>query len=116
MNGWTRIGIVVTAMWIIGGGGYRHMESVDREIEARGLASKAVLSDCMQDKSSTRNCTKEADWEYRRPDHAQPRWGIWVGYAGAALCAWLIALVLIGIVQWIWAGFAISSSTSGPKP
>lgn len=113
MNGWTRLGIVASVIWMIGVGGYGHIQIEQRERQDRETAYSVHGEACYRDKAQkpadpatvARQCEREAFDEYNAPWRAQDRWRAWASAGLNLIAIWILVLVTILVVRWIRAGF-----------
>jgi hypothetical protein len=108
LNGWQRLGIVLSVVWAIVGGLYT------RHADVKSASDMYILTyrSCMdagegQPGFDGSDCTKRAE----------RMWDIWLkgGWLNAAFVAlapipffWLIAYAIVGLVRWIRRGFSPS--------
>jgi hypothetical protein len=123
LNGWQRIGVVASVMWVVAGGWYEFhaiQQREDAEITARAKAAdrrcretEKMLED-LNIKSAPKDCLGEDLRTVNRATEAVPsRESRWKVAAVAILpipFGWLIAYALIAIGRWIAAGFRLTRS------
>lgn len=116
MNGWTRLGVVASIIWMIGIGGYGHLQIAAGEKQDRDRAFEVTHEACLREQAAApagttgataaaRNCFDEAFQESRAPWRAQERWRAWANAALNLAAIWILVLVTVVAVQWIRAGF-----------
>ncbi len=102
LNGWQRIGIVLSVIWAVTGCGIGSYEANDNIITfASGLDHM-----CRAANRPIRECDAEFTANYRIAAEANPvllNWAIF-GFAPIPL-AWLIVYAFIGLWRWIRRGF-----------
>lgn len=105
LNGWQRIGIVLSVVWILGAGIYQRSSDIKKAqdfasfsyrvcADATGLNRNLILSDCLKQ--------SQKDYEiWIKPS--------WANVAAISLVPipifWLIAYGLIKIYRWVKVGF-----------
>ena len=105
LNGWQRIGVVLSIVWIIGAGIYQRHADIQRASDSAGFAFR-ICSDNEQLKPEIDldRCTKEIENSYKI-------WmvGSWGNVAFFAfvpmLLGWVAAYVLIRVWRWVKTGF-----------
>ena len=109
LNGWQRIGIVASVLWVIGGG----LAARDADIRRASAMYSATYGICTQAEEKRPNydfsrCIKEAGEAYE----IQLK-GSWEHVAvvsfGTIVLAWPLAFMLTGIWRWVKRGFNTSS-------
>ena len=105
LNGWQRIGIVLSILWAVGAAIYQRNADIERAAFSAGLTYKgctAVLSE--KHISDFSQCGLEFDKTFRIMLE-----GSWGNVAVVALLpipfAWLLAYLAIWVLRWIRGGF-----------
>jgi hypothetical protein len=100
LNGWQRIGIILSVLWVIIGGFWTR-EIVFEELYA---PAKMVFGSCLESRS-TKDCDAEfQDWSRGVTDEK-------VNVINAIytftplLLAWLLVYILMRLTRWVRAGF-----------
>jgi hypothetical protein len=105
LNGWQRIGIVLSIIWAISAAIYEISAMNDRYDAAFSAAFQPVFDRCEAPPSTRTDCADVAG----RVATAVPRESSW-NLAIVALAPlpvfWLIAYALVGLVRWIRRGFS----------
>ena len=108
LNGWKRIGIVLSVLWAlsISGWFFHHIP----EVNDPGIAS--VYLQCISAPNANRGvCKARAEW-FSEEARSEFR----AGWSWAALApivvAWLLVYVVVCVVRWIWRGFQPTASGS----
>jgi hypothetical protein len=105
LNGWQRIGVVVSAIWCLGAGGVARLSETHGAGEIMSLTYR-TCSDIQADRQNFdfSKCSVEGDKAF----HAALENG-WVAVLIVALIpipfGWLLCYGLIRLVRWIRAGF-----------
>ncbi|MET4477978.1 hypothetical protein [Bradyrhizobium sp. F1.13.3] len=106
IKGWARIGIVLSAIWAIGGGLYQNNEELSRSNSFFQFAYEVCQRG--KDAGTTKDfdCFKQS-WEDAKP-FREPRLGdvLFMAFAPLPVC-WLFAFLVILIFRWIRRGFAV---------
>lgn len=109
LNGWQRVGIVASVLWVIGGS----LAGRDADIRRASAMYSATYGICTQAEELRSNydfsgCSKQASEAYE----VQLK-GSWEHVAvvsfGTVILAWPLAYMLIGIWRWVKRGFKTSS-------
>jgi hypothetical protein len=104
MNGWKRIGIILSVLWVVVGGLWVRGKVMDD----MGFLAKFELDNCTTylHPDDTNQCYANFDamWQHDVPN----LWlninnAIWT--LGPLLLAWLLVYVLVGLTRWVGAGF-----------
>lgn len=101
LNGWQRIGIVLSILWAIGAAIYERQTQIDSGtyIATRGFAICIEPASADHDK-----CYSKLSDDLSRS--IEPHWGNVAFYALApVLAGWLVAYVLLWVVRWVRRGF-----------
>jgi hypothetical protein len=114
LNGWQRIGVVVSVAWIIGAGLYQRNADVHRAQAAMTLSYKAC----------TEALRYSANQDFGKcMDGASKDFGIWMdgSWANVASTAlipvplgWALAYAMIAVWRWIAAGFRRKAAANEP--
>ena len=106
LNGWQRIGIVLSVVWALGA--WLYVQQLDVEQAQRLKESAYRTCTDLQDQSPDKgvsDCIKDAESVY--DTSLQSNWSDkWVAALLPIPIAWMITYGLIGLVRWIRAGFA----------
>jgi hypothetical protein len=118
LGGWARIGIVLSVVWMIGGGLWGNSIGID----ALGANVVAVHRRCLEQRSiqPDGSIPKDTDWgpcsaAFMRdyPPAVAGHWWYAAAFAFIPIpIAWLIVYGLAALVRWIRAGFRL---TQGAK-
>lgn len=101
LNGWHRIGIVLSILWMIGGAVYER----NNQREFAGKIAQFDYSNCLDKQPAPgRDCSKvirESLEKWNKPD-----WGgvIYVAFA-PIVAGWIVVYLFVGIFRWIRTGF-----------
>lgn len=117
LNGWQRIGVVLSVLWGIGAAYYESNAINARETAAISDQVELLRRICRmeQDQAITesrpfnRDCVEEfrknVDDFLRNPAFRESRWSIALAALVPILFGWLLAYSLVGLFKWIRAGF-----------
>jgi hypothetical protein len=101
LNGWQRIGIVLSVVWAIGGGLWGNSVAIRDGSAPAIMRYESCISVPNYDSDG---CSQALD-----KDYAAGVAGHWYAAAAVGLVpipiAWLLAYALIGLVRWIRRGF-----------
>ena len=116
MGGWTRIGIVLSVIWAVGGGLWAHQLAADDVMRRTGLQLDACVSKNKALLHSKGDDSEPYDriwtpcWAEHSKNYVANIEGFWwfVGIMGLVPIpvAWLIVYGLVGIWRWIRSGFS----------
>jgi hypothetical protein len=110
LNGWQRIGIVLSVVWAIGAAVYEINVINDRYYAAFGAAFRPVLNRCEDDPSKNGvNCAEVAGRAARAAVPTESSWNIAIAALAPIPFFWLIAYALVGLGRWITRGFKPST-------
>lgn len=107
LNAWTRLAIVVTGLWLLGGSIYFSVRmqsdwsntvSITRDICVR-LAERGP-----RDQYAARYGTCWDEWEAKIINDAPPFRHALYAAMGIAVVAWIVGLIGLTLVRWILAG------------
>jgi len=111
LNGWQRIGVVLSIVWILVGGFWGNSIALD----ALGGPVLTTYRHCLETRSIQPDGTvpKDTDWgpcnvAFQRdwPDAVKNHWWYAAGFAFIPIpIAWLIVYALVALFRWIGAGF-----------
>jgi hypothetical protein len=114
LNGWQRIGVLLSVVWAIGAAFNEMSSEVRQHDDAVHAADEAVMPafDRCEDerrKNGTPNdCIEVVLTPAARAVPFPSRWGIAVAAFAPLPFFWLIAYALVGLVRWIRRGFTPS--------
>lgn len=106
MNGWQRIGVVSSVLWILGAGLYQRSSDMKQAAEMGGWAMD-VCNRAESAKGSTdfSRCSGEFDTMFHT--FAEGSWGNVAIVALAPIpLAWLLVYIVVWLTRWIRRGFA----------
>jgi hypothetical protein len=115
LNGWQRIGIVLSVIWAIWAVFHEMDESLRRYNEAYGEAFGPVYRECRdkQDREGRpadgRACLEEAEPVAMKTVHMESRWNVAIVALAPIPIAWLLVWGLVALVRWIRRGFQPSA-------
>jgi|SRR5258708_9983545 hypothetical protein len=104
LNGWQRIGIVVSIVWLIGGGLWGNSVGL-----SQGDHVSQALAQCLAAFTDWAPCSArfEKDW----PEAVKYHWHYAAAFALIPIpLGWLVCWGLLNLVRWIRAGFKRSPS------
>jgi hypothetical protein len=119
LNGWQRVGVVLSVVWAIGASAYEFVHIGDREQEKINFFLKVFYDQCReaQDLATQagrpfeRDCVGE-QYNKHLPSlnkefyYSESRWGVATMAFVPIAITWLLAWWVISIVRWIKSGFA----------
>jgi hypothetical protein len=106
LNGWQRIGIVLSVVWVLGAGLYQR----DVDLTNAAWHLDFTYSVCAETKTQHQNidfksCLGEADKNYAL--FVEGSWGNVVALVLVpVVLAWLLAYIIILVGRWVRSGFA----------
>jgi hypothetical protein len=105
MNGWQRIGIVLSLLWILGAGLYQRSSDMQRAGDMGGWAMDVCnRSQTAKGSSDFSRCSGE--FEKMFYTFAEGSWGNVAFVALAPIpFAWLVAYIIVWLTRWIRRGF-----------
>jgi hypothetical protein len=116
LNGWQRIGVVLSVLWVIVGGFWTRGIVIESQSEfARTRYRACLASHSIQPDGSVpadtdwSQCDRQhaIDWQRDVTDHWDGINGLNAAFTlGPLLIAWLLVYALVGLTRWIMAGFA----------
>ena len=112
LNIWQRLGIVVSVLWLVGGGIWQRTYDVDRAstmmqsqylpcseaASQLGAGAQVANEKCMSEALKTFNIFLEGSWG-----------NVAVFAIGPILLAWLLAYLILRTVRWVLAGRQFSN-------
>lgn len=108
LNGWIRIGVVLSALWMVGASAYYFSEDAKRRSDLALYMAKS-RSDCLKDNYLSRlesrperPCAKQEDADYL---YDTPWLAILVLPTIYLVLAWIVIGIAYGSIRWIWKGF-----------
>jgi hypothetical protein len=106
MNGWQRIGIVLSVLWVFGAGFYQRKTDMDRAGTMGGWAM-SVCERVQTSKGSNDFSRCTGEFERMFNTFAENSWGN-VGFVALAPIpiAWLLVYFVVWISRWVRRGFA----------
>ena len=115
LNGWQRIGVVLSVIWIVAGGLWTRSVLIESQGEfARTRYRMCLANHSIQPDGSIpadtdwKRCDRQfdADWKRDVTDHWDGVNGLNAAFTLAPLLvAWLLVYAIVGLVRWIRAGF-----------
>jgi hypothetical protein len=101
LNGWQRIGVVLSVLWMVGASLYVQTDRTDRAYKF----ANSMMSLCLDMVSpSPKDCT--SDYSHNVKIALNPFWPDAVILAIVPIpITWLLVYIIIGIVRWVRAGF-----------
>ena len=115
LNGWQRIGIVASVVWVIGGGFWGNTVGL-----SQGDYVKLTLEQCLAARSIQPDGTipRDADWgpcyakfEKDWPEAVKDHWYYAAAFAFIPIpLAWLVVWGMVSLARWIRAGFSRQQS------
>jgi hypothetical protein len=109
LNGWQRIGIVLSVVWAVVGPIYIEQE---HEAYARDEArfSYRLCRDAQSSSADPSECSKDYDRTYEAFLGWKPSWGNWALLAFVPIVGgWLLMWGIVALVRWIRRGFRLST-------
>jgi len=117
MNGWKRIGIIVSVVWFLGGGFYAYDSEIHRAENfvafTHGLCDNnlKVYKDLNERDAAFEQCNKGAEDVLTEAISSAPFDGALVGIVPIIL-GWPIVYLLLFLVRWVKRGFVQEPSRS----
>jgi hypothetical protein len=105
MNGWQRIGVILSVLWILGGGFYQRSSDMQRAGDMGGFAVRTCMeTQKLKSSYDFSRCSDEFDKTFRV--FAEPSWGnvAIVAFAPVPI-AWLLVYIAVWLTRWIRRGF-----------
>lgn len=105
MNGWQRIGLVLSVLWILGAGFYQRSADMQRAGDMGGFAMRACMEEQkLKGSFDFSRCSDEFDKMFRV--FAEHSWGNVAIVAFVPIpIAWLFVYLLVWLTRWIRRGF-----------
>ena len=114
LNGWKRIGIIISVAWILGGGAYTYQSGLDSRskwIVAQHVAcdnDSAVYHEDAARERAFNECNQIADEGLAIALKEARISAVIVAFAPVPL-GWGFAYLFLSLIRWVRKGFAVSS-------
>jgi len=105
MNGWQRIGLILSVLWMLGAGYYQRSSDMDKAGRMGGWTME-ICHKTQSAKGSYDFSSCSAEFEKMFHTFAEGSWGNVAIVALAIPLAWLLAYIVVWLTRWIRRGFA----------
>jgi hypothetical protein len=105
LNGWQRIGVIVSIAWSIGAAIHEDLAISNREDTQFSAAFGPVYNQCRDNGYDGSDCAREAAHVASKVP-PESRWNIAVQALAPIPFGWLLVYLTTGVVRWVKRGFS----------